>query len=712
MVVRHRRFDADPASSRTVEGRIQCSVQNTSLIEGDGLDGFARFLAANPTATEFVALEISPTDRSRTLHARILSGSFVLILGSGLATAANFVYNMAVARFLGPTGYGHATAVYTLLILTSAATLSFQIISAKVVAQQSSLEAKAAVYRAFHHAAWACGIALALLLLVFQSWIAAYLNLPSPVLVALLAAGVAFYVPLGSRRGYIQGVCGFRILATNMVLEGVVRLFGSLLLVKLGFGVRGVVAANAAAVAVAYFAAIPRSAPRVPNPLQFQYALRETFQALIFFSGQVLINNCDIVLVKHFFLPTTAGLYAAVAMVGRVIFSFSFAVVNSMFPLVAGTRQEERRGLKAIATSCLLVLVIGSAFALGLRLAPAAIWTTMFGSGFAISGQFGLPYLLALYAITTVVYSLSVVITIYEMSYKIANASWIQLAFSGVVIAGICRFHSSLREVIWVQLVVMIVLLVVVAVPFILSSLSESRMLQGTAGAGPIRIMRRVSEDQVIAEFLRNDINSPAFHDYRESLGHLVTDPNLDDPSENAKRKALFFIRHRALWKELPRDTEWYEVELRPAEFSQIRFFPRAQWRKLAKGDFSAPAVVERLRSQENLIHPGFRSKIDSIRKRLGPQDAALGTVVLIGISEKEPVTVLDGNHRLAAAMLASSPDGFEKLRFLCGLSPTMTRCCWYNTNLVTLLRYGKNIVGHIVRDPEAELARLLQTSG
>jgi len=31
---------------------------------------------------------------------------------------------------------------------------------------------------------------------------------------------------------------------------------------------------------------------------------------------------------------------------------------------------------------------------------------------------------------------------------------------------------------------------------------------------------------------------------------------------------------------------------------------------------------------------------------------------------------------------------------------------------MVTLLRYGKNIVGHIVRDPEAELARLLQTSG
>jgi O-antigen/teichoic acid export membrane protein len=656
-------------------------------------------------------LENSSTERSKALHARILSGSFVLLLGSGLATATNFAYNMAVARFLGPTGYGHATAVYTLLILISAATLSFQIVSAKVVAQQSSLEAKAAVYRAFHHAAWVCGIVVALLLLLFQTRIAGYLNLPSPVLVALLAAGVAFYVPLGSRRGYIQGVCGFRSLATNLVLEGVVRLFGSLLLIKLGYGVRGVVAANAAAVAVAYFAALPQSAPRIPNPLQFKYALSETLQALIFFSGQVLINNCDIVLVKHFFLPTTAGLYAAVAMVGRVIFAFSSAVVNSMFPLVAGTRQEERRGLKVVAISSLLVLVIGAALALGLRLAPAAIWTSMFGSGFSISGQYGLPYLLAMYAITTIVYSLSVVIITYEMSYKIANTSWVQLAFSGIVIAGICRFHSSLREVIWVQLIAMMVLLVVVAVPFILSSLAESRMMQGNASVGPIRIMRRVSEDEVIAEFLKSEINSPAFHEYRDTLGHLVADPNLDDGGDNAKRKALLFIRHRALWKELPRDTEWFEVELRPAELSQIRFFPRAQWRKLAKGDFSAPAVIERLRSQENRIHPGFRSKINALRQRLGSQKGELGSVVLIGLSDTEPVTVLDGNHRLAAAMLAA-PNGFEQLRFLCGLSPRMTECCWYNTNLVTLLRYGKNVVGHIVRDPEAELARLLQTTG
>ena len=173
---------------------------------------------------------------SKTLQARILSGSFVLLLGSGLTAAINFAYNVAVARFLGPTAFGHATAVYTLLTLMSAVTLSFQIVPAKVVAQQSTPEGKSAVYRDFHRGAWGCGLLVAIPLVLFQTGIANFLKLPSPVLVDLIAIGAAFYVPLGSRRGYIQGAYGFVPSPANLVLEGIVRLCGSLLLVMLGGG--------------------------------------------------------------------------------------------------------------------------------------------------------------------------------------------------------------------------------------------------------------------------------------------------------------------------------------------------------------------------------------------------------------------------------------------------------------------------------------------
>jgi O-antigen/teichoic acid export membrane protein len=655
-----------------------------------------------------VASDANP--ESKTLQARVLSGSFVLLTGSGLVTAINFAYNISVARFLGPTAFGHATAVYTLLILISAVTLSFQIVSAKVVAQQSTLEGKSTAYRGFHRSAWQCGIIVALLLVMFQKTITGYLNLPSPMLVVLLGIGVAFYVPLGARRGYIQGAYGFDRLALNLVLEGMVRLGGSLLCIKAGLGVRGVIAANAAAVAVAYLAAAPKLAPSVPNQLRLPHAFREALQAIVFFAGQVLINNCDIVLVKHFFPSTAAGLYAAVALVGRVVFAFSSAVINTMFPVMAGTRSEQRKGHSVLVISLLLVLGIGSVIALGLRLAPAGIWTALFGPQFAIAGKYGLPYLLALYAATTVVYSLSVVIIAYEMSYKIANTSWVQLAFSGVVFAGICRFHSSLQQVIWIQLVLMTVLLIVLAVPFLWKTLMHSEDVLSAPTSRGIRIIRRVSEEEVIAEFLKSDFENAAFEDYQESLRELVMKPRLDDDGENAKRRALLFIRHLPLWRELPTGTEWFEVEIRPADLGQVRVFPRAVWRKLARGNFTITAVAERIRTYRgrDISVRAFLSKIASLRDWLG-QDTPPGSVLLIGLNESEPFTILDGNHRLVAAIL-TAPEAMQKLRFLCGLSPRMTECCWYETNLATLCRYGANRLTNLVHDAEAELERLLQS--
>jgi O-antigen/teichoic acid export membrane protein len=647
----------------------------------------------------------------KSLQGRIVSGSVVLLTGSGLTTAINLAYNIVVAQFLGPKGFGHATAVYTLLTVLSAVTLSFQIISAKLVAQQNSPEEMAAVYRGFHKSAWACGLLIGLALLSFQHSISTYLNLPDPALVALLAIGAAFYVPLGSRRGYVQGTYRFRKLASNLVLEGAVRLGGSFLLVYTGFGVRGVIAANATAIAVAYFAAIPRLADRILNPLRVLFALRETGQALVFFSGQVLINNCDIVLVKHFFPAQIAGLYAAVAMVGRVIFAFSSSVVNTTFPLVAGTRDEERKDLRVIATSLLLVFGSGSLLAFGLCITPAWIWTSLFGPGFQIAGEHNLPALLALYALATVVYSLSVVIITFEMSYKIANTSWVQLAFSGVLIAGICRFHESMHQVILVQLYLMAALFVSVAIPFLIDSLTSPCDLLNCATDWPLKLIRRVTEDEVIAEFLKSEFDNPAFKDYQATMREIVNMPNFDDGNENAKRRALLFIRHLALWREIPNGTQWYEVEVNEPDLDHIRVFPRAQWRKLARGNFSITEVVENLQEHRYTLEAPFLSKIASIGDELAKGTPEFGAVILIGLDENRPLAVLDGNHRLVAALLAS-PKRLQKLRFICGLSPRMTECCWYNTNLVTLFRYATNVLAQAIRNPESELARMLQSTG
>jgi O-antigen/teichoic acid export membrane protein len=646
----------------------------------------------------------------RNLQARVLSGSFVLLAGSGFVTTINFAYNIAIARFLGPAGFGHASAVYTLLILLSAVTLSFQIVSAKVVAQQASVPAKSAAYQRFHRSAWLSGIFLGLLLALSRTAISNYLNLPSPILIVWLAVGVAFYVPLGVRRGYLQGAYGFHRLAINLGLEGLGRLFGSLLAIVLGYGVAGVIAANAAALALAYSFATPRLPAAADHNLRIPDAFREALQAIVFFIGQVVINNSDIVVVKHFFPPAPAGLYAAVALVGRVIFAFSWAVVNTMFPIVAGTRPQDRRGHGVLGISLLLVFLIGGAVALSLGLAPAWIWTQLFGPQFATTGKYGLPYLLALYAATTCVYSLSVVMIAYEMSYRIANTGWVQLAFSVVLIAGIYRYHRSLQEVILVQLVMMILLLMVVAIPFLRNVLTGSEDEQDIPVFPRLQIIRRVSEDEVVAAFLRNDFRSPEFRRYQEPLDALVTTPNLDSAIENARRRALLFLRHGALWRELPEGTDWFELELRAADLERIRVFPRAQWRKLARGNFSIGQVLRSFRSGHcyEVADQAFLSKIGDLGDWL-TQDVDAGAVLLIGLNGNAPLTILDGNHRLVAAAL-NSPEALHTFHFYCGLSPNMSQCCWYTTNLATLSRYAMNLLLHFMHDPEAEIARLFQS--
>lgn len=621
--------------------------------------------------------------------------------------AINLAYTIAIARFLGPKGFGHATVVYTILTLLSAVTLAFQIVSTKVVAQQPTLEGKTAVYRFFHRGSWICGILVALALVAFEGPVAAYLNLPDTSLITIIAIGAAFYVPLGTRRGYIQGTCGFRSLALNMILEQAVRLGGSLVLILMGTGVPGVIAANSAAIAIAYYAIRVRVSGRMQNPLERSYVLRETGQAAVFFAGQMLINNCGIVMVNHFFAAREAGLYAAVAMVGRVIYSLSQAVVNSTFPLVAGGAEEERRDLRVIATSLMLVLGTGTMIALGLCVAPASLWTHLFGAEFQTTGHYTISYLLALYAFATVIYSLAAVIITFEMSYKIANTSYVQLAFSGVLIGAIYVFHSNLREVVLVQLALMVVLFVLVAVPFLVNSLSTPTPLSYGAGNSSFRVIRRISEDEAISEFLKSDFRCPEFRDY-QSMERLVTEPNLADPEENAKRRALLFIRHLALWKELPADTEWYEIEVSEADLGNIRIFPRAQWRKVARGSFSAIEVAEGMQTRKHLLDDAFVKKIAAMTDCLNNGAADFASVILIGVNENEPLTVLDGNHRLTAAILAT-PSRLRKLQFFCGLSPRMQECCWYNSNLITLFRYGKNVLSHTVRNPEAELARLLR---
>lgn len=666
--------------------------------------------------------------RLERTHAQILGGSIIMLVGSGLVSALNFGYNVAVARLLGPAAFGHAAAAVTLLMLVSAITLAFQLVCAKFIAKNETDGQKSAVYGTLRRRAWVVGIAIGSLLMLSSGTVAQYLNLPSPNLVVWLALGIAFYIPLGVKRGGLQGICAFRRLTINFVLEAAVRFIGGIVLIELGLDVTGAIGAIALSVVLAYFLPFTPAQLEAPRQKETPASFREGIQAIVFFVGQVVINNIDILLVKHFFNSELAGWYAAIALVGRVLYFFSWSVVSAMFPISAGAKHE-KESASVLLVPLGFVFLLSVVFVLGLGLFPDLVLRTIFGPGFQAHGR-GLDSLLMLYAAATGLYALSVVLMAYEMSRKLANTGWIQLVFSGAIVVGIGMFHSSLHQVIVVQIVLMAILLVTSALPFLrfkrlaLAHAGAAQMLAPITSAiaetsaallgkpkPALKRLKRVTEAEVIAEFLKNEFYHAEFERDRARFEQWVTNPDTTNYAENALRRALLFRRRETMWRELPPDTEWWEVELSPEDLARVQVFPRAQWRKLASGNFSLVDIVLRIR--EGKVRSGarttaFLSKLRELGRHLSEGDGQHSAILLIGIDESQPMTIIEGNHRVTAATLISPELTVSRFRFICGFSPRMTHCCWYQTNLTTLSRYARNRVKILLYDREAEIARLM----
>jgi len=401
----------------------------------------------------------------QTFGGKVLTGSMIMLAGSAFVSVANFGYNIGVAHLLGPGDFSQAAAAVTLLMLASCINLAFQLVSAKLIARASSMPAKAAIYQTLTKRAWFVGAGLTAFLFIVRQPLADYLRLPETRLVDVLAIGMLFYIPLGVRRGAMQGLCKFVRLSVNLTAEAVVKLLGALAFIVFGAGVFGAVGAISLSVFCAFLLPADDAELRAKTTGVFDSHFMEGMQAIIFFIGQVIINNVDILMVKHYFAAEQAGIYAAVALVGRLLYFATWSVTSAMFPVAAGARVE-KESRRALIVPLLFVIGLSSTFVVFLAAFPNIVVHVLFGSGFHRAGV-DMAQLLTMNAVATGIYALAVVLIAYEMSRRIANTGWFQLVVSVAVMGGVVFFHGSLLQVIVVQQVLRGILLLAVSIPFL-----------------------------------------------------------------------------------------------------------------------------------------------------------------------------------------------------------------------------------------------------
>src|SRR3984893_6059916 len=129
-----------------------------------------------------------------------------------------------------------------------------------------------------------------------------------------------------------------------------------------------------------------------------------------------------------------------------------------------------------------------------------------------------------------------------------------------------------------------------------------------------------------------------------------------------------------------------------------MRVLPRNQGLPYGVPNFLLPETVERIRARI-LSHStdAFINKLRSLSLEM-QQNYEFSSVILITIDESAPLTISEGNHRMTAASLGVPEDVHRRFRYLCGFSPRMAECCWYQTDVSTLWRYAKNTVAYYVK--------------
>jgi len=332
----------------------------------------------------------------------------------------NLGFSLVAARGLGPSAYGALAAVVALVnIFLIAASALTRTVTAVVAASDDRATGAWILRRATAVTAGA-GIAAMLLVGAAAGPISAALHLGHPVWIWIAAASLVPALTGGVTTGILQGLRLFLESGVVNLTASVVKLGLLLLLLYAGLGITGASLATIAEVSIIWVVAFPwlhrlfRGVPAAPAPAGIAHRGLLTLPASLTVARLVFFN-LDILVARHYLGPQGAGLFAALAVTGRIIAYGTGALPPVVYPYLVRHRGDARLSGKYLALSLAATAVAGGGAIAVLIAAPGPVVRILFGSAFdgiaPYVGWYGLAFLL---------YSLTYVL----LHYLLAVESW------------------------------------------------------------------------------------------------------------------------------------------------------------------------------------------------------------------------------------------------------------------------------------------------
>ncbi|MRH99820.1 sugar isomerase [Kriegella sp. EG-1] len=384
-----------------------------------------------------------------------------LFMGSALiVNGGNYLYNLLLGRLLGPEAFADAALLVTLLLVLSFVGMTFQLATTKFAVLFSG-DSWSAFKNTIYKYALIFGLFTGVVILTFSKSLQVLFHTQNHWMFVIFAIGIPLYFVMSVNRGRFQGKQEFAKLAGTYQTEMWSRLlltFAFLwflpvqpgILIALGIGISFV------------FGLIPSDLKSIKLFSKNQLAGEQLKEVWIFIGltvgyelTQIIINNSDVLLVKHFFNSVDAGLYASLALIGRVVYFVAWMFVMLLMPTVM---QKQKDGEPTAPVLFKYVFFIGGLSALIVLtcyLMPETIISLMFGKEYI-----SVSPLLWQYALATSLFAISNIFAYYFLSLN----QYAPVILSGILglsqVLLIIMFHNSLAIVVQVQILAMVILLV------------------------------------------------------------------------------------------------------------------------------------------------------------------------------------------------------------------------------------------------------------
>lgn len=386
----------------------------------------------------------------------LAAGGAALGIAMIVANAGNYLLNVVLGRWLSPAEFADANLMVTLMLLITAVAISLQMIAARFVGiyeVHNDSDATAALETWLERRAWIVGAIVALGLAGGAGTLRDFFNSESAWPFVILGLGMPFYLVQAVGRGVLQGRLNFRPLAATFVVEMIVRVTVGVALVALGLGVVGATLGLTASflatwLHVRYLAGGHEHMVIEADAVR-QLVIYAGPIALLLF-GQIVVNNGDVLVAKRFLEPETAGVYAAIALVGRAVFFLSWSVATTLFPAAAqrSERGEDSDGL--LYGGLLVVAAMGACFVIGAATLGGTVLGRVFGPEY---GEVSSP--LAWYALATSLFAMANLIVSHHLSMGRKTEAIILVVGGLVQTAVLLLNRGSIDSLIWAQVVVM-----------------------------------------------------------------------------------------------------------------------------------------------------------------------------------------------------------------------------------------------------------------